>query len=526
MVGPPVPIGIAPAPAPAVAPPAVAPAAPDVALPAPIGGAPVAAPSVQAQAPLPPELQGIQDATNAHVAAADEEGAAKAAQDDARAQAERDAAVQHQADAQEAADLRAEHAKAAQAAEDQTQQALIAARDKTIPDFWAGREGSRVSASLLVGLGGAASALLGTSKNGAADIIQGNVDSYYSRQKEQIDNLYKFAAAKGKMQDDLRMRQAGELAELQVQHGATNLAIADHINEILQASQGRVDVAAANELKGKLLEEGQKSILAGRETLARINLQSAQAVKAARWHAPGTGGGGAGSGDAALQLKQAIIDGTDDGKGGKRALNAAEIQAVGNKLGIPAEAKAGHQSIASLTKDVQFVAKSSADRDAADNKAAGFDPRQAYRENGQIVGYVPAGRGGAAAFDQNMLKYSSAIRALEALKEESKSLGGKIPKGPKLDAAVLAIASTTKANGSDRTTQHEEGTLLSGLGYVSTDAITDKLNELKLEEKEIRGQLIPPPGAGGKGSLPPGAVMGTKDGKRGYKVPGQPFVAL
>lgn len=519
MVGPPVPIGIAPAPAAIVAPPAVAPAAPDVAIPAPIGGAPVAALPVQAQAPLPPELQATQDATNAHVAAADEEGAAKAAQDDARAQAERDAAVQHQADAQEAADLRAEHAKAAQAAEDQTQQALIAARDKAIPDFWAGREGSRVSASLLVGLGGAASALLGTSKNGAADIIQGNVDSYYSREKEKIDNLYKFAAAKGKMQDDLRMRQAGELAELQVQHGATNLAIADHINEILQASQGRVDVAAANELKGKLLEEGQKSILAGRETLARINLQSAQAVKAARWHAPGTGGGGGGV-DALTAFTDAA---------GK--LNAgdpipAEVVALGVKAGIKKD------KIADQVDKYRGSAAKSEKNTAQADKAAGkvppgADPGLAIRDgSGKTIGYLP--KEAARSFDKVSKEFPKLQTAIDSI-EELKRADLTIPRGPEWDRAVLAIAATSNAGTTIPALQHEAASLKGFLGNVSKEAIDMKLAELTKKYNAYKNQLIPAPSdkGGAPANLPPGAVMGTnKDGKRGYKVPGQPFVAL
>jgi hypothetical protein len=481
--------------------PAPAIAAPAATIPTvPAGGA--SAP----EATLPPELAALQNATNAQAQAADEEGTAKKDKDDAEAQAKADAEVQHRLQAQEADDLRAAHSQAAQAAENRTQRALEVARDAKIPDFWAGREGARTSAALAVGLGGFAAGLLGSSRNGAADIIQNNVDGYYRREKERIDNLYKYAEGQGRAQDDLRMRQAAELAELQVQHGATNLAIADHIDEITAASQGRIDIAQANALKAKVVADGQESILKGRASLAAIELKgkqgelaAAKAQRAARVGAGGGAGSGIAANDAVLKLKQAIIDGTDDGKGGKRALNAAEIQQFvnDNKLPIPATAKAGHSSVASITKDVQFVAKTASEHAAEEAKSSGFDPKQAYREDGKIVGYVPAGRGGAAAFGQNMIKYSSALRALQELRDASVSLGGKIPKGPKLDAAVLAIASTTKANGSDRTTQHEEGTLLNGLGFVSTPAIDTKIAELKTERKEILGQLIPPPSSSG-----------------------------
>lgn len=497
---------------------------PNVPGPASLQAPPSAPASVPGAVPLPPELQATADATAAHAAASEAEGAAKQEAGDAKAQAEADARVQHQLDAQEAADLRASHAAAAQEAEDRTQKALIAARDTKIPDFWAGREGSRVSAALMVGLGGAAAGLLGTSKNGAADIIQANVDDYYKREKQKIDNLYKYADAQGKAGDDLRMRQAAELAELQVQHGATNLAIADHIHEIEAASQGRIDHAAAHEIATKVLEEGQASLIAGQKAFAEIALKKQQgqlaAAKAAKAKGGGAGGGGAGQ-DGAVKLAQEI----EAAKAAGKPMTYSEMaaRARSKDINIPLDAKAGHVSLKSVIADSgtlaaqAFKATDEGNKQADEaNKQAGTDPKNAYMENGKIVGYVPSGRGGAAAFGARVVKYNTAIRALTELEQRARNAtGGSLPWGPEFHSAVLAIASTTQAGSTDKNVAHEEGTLKGTLGTVSADAISRKIEELKTQQNEFKSQLIPPSKVEGAGTAPQGKRLKLKDGRTG-----------
>lgn len=364
---------LAPIPAPALPPGAEGPPAPPtpVDMPVALPAVAPAAASPAPTAPVPPELQGLADATRAQQDAAASEGDARAAQSDQNAQALEDARVQEQAQAQEAADLRAEHSRAAQRASEQTQRALIDARDAKIPDFWAGREGARTNAALWAGLGGAAAGLLGSSKNGAADIIQSNVDGYYARQKERIDNLFKYAKGVGEQEDNVRLRQAAELAVLQVQHGATNLAIADHIKQIAAASQGRVDIAAAQSLQADLAEKGQAAILAGRETLARIGLQGAQAARAAA-KARGAAGGGAGRGSATegiIALTKAIEDGVTLPDGTRRPLTQSEMEKAALDNKVPLNGKAGVTSLATISKDAAFNKNQAAKEGGAGAKA-------------------------------------------------------------------------------------------------------------------------------------------------------------
>lgn len=439
---------------------------------APVVAAPIApvAPGAPA-APVPPELQGIADAANAQAAAAEDVGAANAAAADAKAQAEADARVQHQLEAQEAADLRAAHAQAAQAAEDRTQKALVAARDAKIPDFWAGREGARVSAALMVGLGGAAAGLLGTSKNGAADIIQNNVDSYYRREKEKIDNLYKYAEGQGKAQDDLRMRHAAELAELQVQHGATNLAIADHIKEIEAASQGRINIAEANAIKAKVLEEGQKSILAGRKTLAEIAYLGARGHKLASG-----GGGGMATGAAYDAFRAAVLAGQEDL--GKLAA-AAHIK--------PAQIQGQVKSIREEADNERRL-KATANKAAGAGASGSMDPKLAIRDpnTGEIRGYAPSAKN-VQQFNTRAVNYDQAIKSLKDILAS----GELIPRGAKFDNAVLAIASTTTAGSTDANVRHEAGTLKNSLGLLSAKAIKEKIADLETRQAQFYRTLIP-----------------------------------
>lgn len=456
-------------------------------------------------APVPPELQGIADATKAQQDAAGAEGDAKAAQSEQNAQAYDDGRVQEQAQAQEAADLRAEHSRAAQRASEQTQRALIDARDAKIPDFWAGREGARTNAALWAGLGGAAAGLLGSSKNGAADIIQSNVDGYYARQKERIDNLFKYAKGVGEQEDNVRLRQAAELAELQVQHGATNLAIADHIKQIEAASQGRVDIAAAQSLQADLAAKGQAAILAGRETLARIGLQGAQAARAAAKARAAAGTGGGGAVDGAIGLTQAIEKGLTGPDGQRRELTQSEMQQAAKDNHVKLNGKPSETTLATILangtkfrKDMASLADEANKQTDEANKQAGTDPKNAYMEGGKVVGYVPSGRGGAAAFGARVVKYNTAVRALTELEQRARNAtGGSIPWGPEFHSAVLAIASTTQAGSTDKNVAHEEGTLKGPLGLVSADAIDRKIQELKTQLGEFKSQLIPVSKGGG-----------------------------
>ena len=112
-----------------------------------------------------------------------------------------------------------------------------------------------------VGLGGIAQGLLGCrARTARLDVVSKNVDAYYRREKDRIDNLFTYAAKKGEAEGELRLQHTQQLAGLQAQFGATKLAIASRIDAIATAGQGRIDQAKAQELAAKYALDGQKDI--------------------------------------------------------------------------------------------------------------------------------------------------------------------------------------------------------------------------------------------------------------------------
>lgn len=544
---------LAPIPAPALPPGVEGPPAPSTPVDMPVA-LPVVAPaavSAAPVAPVPPELQGIADATKAQQDAAGAEGDAKAAQSDQHAQALEDARVEEQAQAQEAADLRAEHSRAAQRASEQTQRALIDARDAKIPDFWAGREGARTNAALWAGLGGAAAGLLGSSKNGAADIIQSNVDGYYARQKDRIDNLFKYAKGVGEQEDNVRLRQAAELAELQVQHGATNLAIADHIKQIEAASQGRVDIAAAQSLQADLAAKGQAAILAGRETLARIGLQGAQAQRAAAKARAGTGGGGGGAVDGAIGLTQAIEKGITGPDGQRRELTQSEMQQAAKDNHVKLNGKPSETTLATILangtkfrKDIASLAKSG----SADNKeVAAFVQKQLAgdkelaeetKANSELRGALgllkpgPDGLVNGVNFQQAIDKTVKAATGLGARKSSVDIFKGSL--GGLWDKVERYVQSGETGQYTAHDTQVLTEALKKQLKVSAENAAgirarhtgAFEANPITKGHADVYGSMLDEKlGKDAGASIPAGAKRGTLNGKRGYVLNGQ-FTAL
>jgi len=81
--------------------------------------------------------------------------------------------------------------------------------------------------------------------NGALQIVNKNVDDYFHRQKEKIDNLYKYAEQTGRLNDKTRLRYAQELVDLKDQHTAVNESILTRIKAATAANRGHVDIATA-----------------------------------------------------------------------------------------------------------------------------------------------------------------------------------------------------------------------------------------------------------------------------------------
>ena len=268
ILGPPVPPGVGPVEGPP-APPGVdtsqivqpAPVAP----PGPSGAPPVIVPSAEGGG-----IPGIQAASVAAQKAAGEQGQAEADLAAAKGAEEAKAAKIHEAEAEELRQQNEQQARAQDEAHRQTEAALNQAHAATIPAFFASNEGKRAETAMWVGLGGIAQGLLGSSTNGAADVVSKNVDAYYRREKDRIDNLFTYAAKKGEAEGELRLQHTQQLAGLQAQFGATKLAIASRIDAIATAGQGRIDQAKAQELAAKYALDGQKDIGEAQYRLAQI----------------------------------------------------------------------------------------------------------------------------------------------------------------------------------------------------------------------------------------------------------------
>lgn len=148
------------------------------------------------------------------------------------------------------------------------------ARDKVIPDFWDGKEGQHVGATIGVVVAGLGAGLLGSNTNQATQVIQHNVDAYYDRKKEEIDNLFKYASAQGLVNDKARMQYANSITDLLQQHAATLDAAKDHVEAVATESQSDQAKARAQVLAAQLGSAAAKEHLQVND--ARIKYYDAQ----------------------------------------------------------------------------------------------------------------------------------------------------------------------------------------------------------------------------------------------------------
>lgn len=155
---------------------------------------------------------------------------------------------------------------------------LDEARKTTIPDFWEGRTGAEVAGAISMALGTAGQAMtaFGTGinvGNTAKDIIDTNIKTYYARKKEEIDNLYKYAAQVNQLGQQEKADYASKLVALQYEIAATHQSAADHIMEVAAESKGRVALPQAAELAKQQAMSGVEHMNAARENAAKLQLE-------------------------------------------------------------------------------------------------------------------------------------------------------------------------------------------------------------------------------------------------------------
>ncbi|HUG49869.1 MAG TPA: hypothetical protein VLZ78_02620 [Terrimesophilobacter sp.] len=275
---PPAAAAAAPAPAQPGAPPiAMAPEPP--ALP-PAGPAPIRGPGGMPRLPSR-DTRLIDAAYQSEEDAIREQGAASRAGADAEAAAIAEGRQRKQAAAEQVAQLQQHARDAVRAINQRTQDAYDEARNTTIPDFWAGREGAHVGAAILAGIGSGAQALtaFGTGVNvgnNALQIIERNVERYYTQQRDRINDLFKYAAARQQLGQQEIHEWAQQLNDLQYQIAATYADISDHVQEVNAASRGRSDQARANTLIAQTREKSLAAQDAAQKATFEMMLQKAQ----------------------------------------------------------------------------------------------------------------------------------------------------------------------------------------------------------------------------------------------------------
>lgn len=283
-------------------------------------------------------LQGIQK-----VQQAKQEGA------DSLANAYGDLSVEQRAHAAELAETQ-KSVRVRQAALEQDDQAnLQRAREYTIPDFWKGAEGAKVGSILSIAMGGIASGILG-GPNGALQIVNKNVDDYFHRQKEKVDNLYRYAEMKGRVNAQTSLRYAQELTDLQAQHLAVQQSILSRIEVVKAKNQGNVDAASTDSLEANLRQQiidGKERERANRSQILLATQGQAETARHNRAtegiarEAAGAKQGASEDKTAVFDEKGALIGHVTGGRGGAQAFSTRD-----------ADFTRAEHSLAALAEDI------------------------------------------------------------------------------------------------------------------------------------------------------------------------------
>jgi len=130
--------------------------------------------------------------------------------------------------------------------------------------------------------------------------------------------------------------------------------------------------------------------------------------------------------------------------------------------------------------------KADKDKEKAAEKKAAEDSKLEVRDGeGRVRGYASSPRN-VKPIEDRIVQYDDAIKSLEDLKAS----GDVLPMGARYDRAVLAVAATTQANASDKTTTHEANSI-KNWGVISTKAIDDTLAHLRERQAKFMKQLRP-----------------------------------
>jgi hypothetical protein len=321
--------------------------------------------------------------------------------------------------------------------------------------------------------GGLSAAGGGSGENKAVTTINHRLEAETERQKFNISRMADdVAMAKAGVQD-ANLARAELIQDEDARHvSRLNTIIAQGTATLAAKKVPQAQIAGDTRLlqlqaaRAAALQKSQLDAAKLAEVKARTELLTARAGKLGR--RAGAGGGG-GAGEAAIA--RAIENGAAP----------SAVRELGAKLRIPPK------RIDALETQGRAAATA-----AAKAGATGDDNPLAVRDGeGVVRGLAPSARV-VKQMEDRIVQYDQAIKSLEELREDVKD--SKLPSlgtgNPKYDKAVLAIASTTQANASDKTTAHEAGTLKK-YGLVNLEAIDSALADQKERASKFMKQLHP-----------------------------------
>ena len=402
-------------------------------------------------------------------------------QNEAEAQKLEDADVQTKLDEQERRDKEAEQNAILEKTHSEVEAAQKKYSEFKFHDHW--RDASPANKALAIifsAVGGAAATRAG-GQNEALRAMDDISDREYKRDLADLSKQENFIKWKRDGEKDLVGRFEKERSALLVQQSERLKHMANYAqSQYLRKNPGAtVEEAKNSELAAGLRQKAAETYSSAVRDIYKINAQKAAALARAK-HA-----GAAGS-SAALTSFIAAANALKPGE----AITPA-IAVLGRQAGMKPN---------QIASQVDLYRNSGAKSEhAEDTKNAASDKRdekldeRTYFKDGKPVGLLPSARN-VQKFSDRMINYDDATKSLkEALQAAESSPTKRLSVGnPAYDRAVLAIATVTTANASDKTTEHEAGTIKS-FGLLNPDAIRKTLEHVEERKKAFTGQLQPLP---------------------------------
>lgn len=189
----------------------------------------------------------------------------------------------------------------------------------------------------------------------------------------------------------------------------------------------------------------------------------------------------------------------------------SEIVAKAAKMGLPEKVWKNQVDLAFSERE-----KGLQRTDQAEAKRVEENEKRAVRSSdGTVVGYA----GGARPDVQGIQKQNIAFESAEDFLKTLLRNHDHVPAGSDWHNGVLAIATTTTANPSDKTTEHEEGTLKSALGLIDRDAVKVKLKDVQRRRQAFLKGLRPVEGGEPSADAPVAAGKAAGGAQGGGKRP-------